>query len=92
MALRSRRYKYIRHLKTKSLQPSYPFRRGREELYDLRSDPSELRNLIRERPAVLKQFQEELRARRGERLDLGVGDSELSGETIAVLKALGYIR
>ncbi|MED5463191.1 MAG: sulfatase [Myxococcota bacterium] len=92
VALRSRRYKYIRHLKTKSLQPSYPFRRGREELYDLRSDPSELRNLIRERPAVLKQFQEELRARRGERLDLGVGDSELSAETIAVLKSLGYIR
>lgn len=92
VALRSRRYKYIRHLKTKSLQPSYPFKRGREELYDLHADPSEQTNLIRTRPAVARQFQEELRARRGVRLDLEVGDSALSAETIAVLKSLGYLR
>lgn len=38
VALRSDWFRYIKHLRTLHIQPSYPFVDGREELYDLKAD------------------------------------------------------
>lgn len=92
VALRSARYKYIRHLRTRSLQPSYPFRRGEEELYDLSRDPGEEHNIASARPDLISMFRRELKQRRRQSLDMDVGEAELNEDTIAVLKALGYVR
>ena len=92
VALRSRRYKYIKHLKTKRLQPNYPFVAGKEELYDLVVDPQESKNLVDIQKGVLSYFQNELRIRQKDKLALSAGESELSAETVDVLRSLGYIQ
>ena len=43
-------------------------------------------------PEVLRQFRHELRARRESRFNLSSGRAKLNQETIAVLRALGYVR
>ncbi|MEC9464873.1 MAG: sulfatase [Myxococcota bacterium] len=92
VALRSARYKYIRHQRTKRLQPSYPFVRGQEELYDLLTDRRELIDISDDRPDVLERFREILRERREESFDMSIGQASLTGDTIEVLKALGYVQ
>ena len=92
VALRSDRFKYIKHLRTAYLQPSYPFINGREELYDLRSDPMETQNLAVSHPEALTVFRKELRRRRGGRMGLRTGRAEITDETIEVLKSLGYVQ
>jgi len=92
VVLRSDRYKYIKQLRTIHLQPSYPWVEGREELYDLKADPRESRDLTRAKPEVLRVFRKELDRRQGDRLDLQVGRAELSDETVEVLRAMGYVR
>ncbi len=92
VALRSARYKYIRHLRTRRLQPSYPFRKGSEELYDLSVDPGEEVNIARESPEIVAMFRRELKERRQQRLDMDIGEAELNEDTIQVLRALGYVR
>jgi arylsulfatase A-like enzyme len=92
VALRSRRYKYIKHLETKNLQPSYPFVAGKEELYDLAVDPREEDNLVHSRSDLLWRFRKELRVRQKDKFSLRVGKSDLSPETVEVLRSLGYIQ
>ena len=92
VALRSDRFKYIRHLRTAHLQPSYPFLDGKEELYDLKADPFERKDLSKEMPDVMRVFRKELQARRAEKLGLETGQAELTDETVEVLRALGYVR
>ncbi len=92
VALRSERFKYIRHLRTNNLQPSYPFTEGREELYDLKQDPHERRDLAGELPDVMRVFRKELQQRRSQRLALAAGKAELNDEAVEVLRALGYVR
>lgn len=92
VALRSARYKYIRHLRTRSLQPSYPFKRGSEELYDLSADPGEDENIARNNPELIAMFRRELKERRRERLDMDIGQAQLNKDTLEVLRALGYVR
>ena len=74
------------------MQPSYPWVEGREELYDLKADPQERKDLSKELPEVMKVFRKELEKRRGERLNLQIGQAELTSETVEVLKAMGYVR
>lgn len=92
MVLRSDRYKYIRHLRTAHLQPSYPFIDGREELYDLKADPFERKDLSREQPEVMKVLRKELERKKSERLNLQAGQAELTDDTVEVLRAMGYVR
>jgi arylsulfatase len=92
VALRSDRFKYIKHLRTAHLQPSYPFTDGREELYDLKADPQERKDLSGELPDVMRVFRKELHARRASKLALSAGKAELNEEAVEVLRALGYVR
>ncbi len=92
VSLRSNRYKYVRHLRNNRLQPSYPFIEGKEELYDLKKDPSERTDLSTHLPSVVRLFRQELKNRRKDRFDLAVGEAEISNETVEVLRSLGYVR
>lgn len=92
VALRSDRYKYIKHLRSAELQPSYPFVEGKEELYDLREDPQERRNIAPKRREVVRLFRRELDRRRQEKLDFNRGEAQVSDETIEVLRTLGYVQ
>jgi arylsulfatase A-like enzyme len=92
VALRSDRYKYIRHLRTLHIQPGYPFYEGKEELYDLRADPGEQRDLAPTERDLLSVFRRELKSRRSERMGLSTAKAELTAETVEVLKSLGYVR
>lgn len=92
VSLRSDRFKYIRHLKTKHLLPAYPFIRGKEELYDLKSDPHERLDVARKMPDVLRVFRRELSLRSKAKLALRAGRAKLNSETVEVLRALGYVR
>jgi arylsulfatase A-like enzyme len=92
VALRSDRYKYIKHLRNMRLQPSYPFVEGLEELYDLKADPRELNNVSARLADVTRAFRRELKMRRTDRHDLEVGEAQVSQETVEVLRALGYVR
>lgn len=92
VALRSDKYKYVRHLRTNNVQPSYPFVEGREELYDLKADSFERRDLSQELPDVMRVLRRELGARRSEKLGLATGEAEITEETVEVLRSLGYVR
>lgn len=92
VALRSDRYKYIRHLRTAHLQPSYPFVAGKEELYDLREDPSEHLDLAKTRPDLLKVFRAEAQARQRDRKSFKSGTPTLTRDTVDMLRSLGYVR
>ena len=92
VALRSDRFKYVRHLRTNNLQPSYAFTEGREELYDLKADPRERNDVGPEMTDVMRVFRKELQARRAQRLALSAGKAELNEEAVEVLRALGYVR
>lgn len=66
----------------------------RAELYDLRSDPGETRNLASEQPAVAAVLKEKLgalQARAPAPRRAGPTDPGLSPETIEKLRALGYV-
>ncbi|MBC7792835.1 MAG: sulfatase [Clostridia bacterium] len=92
VAIRSERYAYVRHLRTAYIQPSYTFTNGREELYDLQSDPDELHDISKEKPEAVALFRAELARRRTERLDLAIGKAEVTAETTDVLRSLGYVQ
>jgi arylsulfatase len=92
VALRSERYKYIRHLRTNHLQPSYPFQAGKEELYDLHEDPHELNNLVTVRPEVARVFRLAYEERHKARQNRTAGSAEVDKETLEVLRSLGYVR
>ena len=92
LALRSTRYKYIRHLRTNHLQPSYPFIAGKEELYDVQEDPGERQDLAKARPDVLQVFREEAQARQHDRMNIKSGTPTLTRDTVEMLRALGYVR
>lgn len=91
VALRSERYKYIRHLRDLHVLPAYPFVDGREELYDLKADPAERFNIANKEPQLIARFRNLLLERRSKRLAIETGEAELSEETVDVLRALGYV-
>ncbi|MEE8409642.1 MAG: sulfatase [Myxococcota bacterium] len=92
VALRSDRFKYIKHLRNLHIQPAYPFLDGKEELYDLKNDPLERTDLSGALANVMRVFRKELSRRRTQRLDLATGEAEIDQETVEVLRALGYVR
>ena len=92
VGLRSNRYKYIQHRKTKHLLPSYPFVKGREELYDLDNDPAELNNIAQQNPELLNDFRLELQRRTEKKLEYKTGEAKITPEMLDVLQALGYIQ
>jgi arylsulfatase A-like enzyme len=92
IALRSAQYKYIKHLRTHHIQPSYPFTAGREELYDLVLDPGELEDISKRKPAVLRAMRKQAQAHVNERQNLQKGEAHLDDSTLDSLRALGYVR
>ena len=92
VALRSKEYKYIRHIKTKHRQPAYPFSAGKEELYDLRADPDELINLVKTHPDTARLFREQLSMVDKSELSFASVKPKLTNETLSALQALGYVR
>lgn len=64
---------------------------GREELYDVKEDPRELRDLASQEPELVALFRDELRKKRREKLDLSNGQAELTDETVEILRTLGYV-
>lgn len=82
-AVRTRNWKLIQNMSPPSL-----------ELYDLRTDPKETRNVTRERPRQVKVLQERLaqwRARLAHSGGEGRQEVALSGAEIERLKSLGYL-
>jgi arylsulfatase A-like enzyme len=63
-----------------------------DELYDLRNDPFELRNVIDEHPELARRLRSEILSRLDdvERLDPDAID-ELPAEYVEELRALGYV-
>lgn len=92
IAARTRRYKYIQHLRTQHFQPSYPFVKGREELYDLLQDPQEKHNLAAKQPHLVRQFRRQIRAYQQDQKSFQAGNASLDTETLESLQALGYVR
>lgn len=92
IALRSAQYKYIKHLRSHHIQPSYPFVAGREELYDLRRDPGELHDVAKHNPAIVRAMRAQAQAIVGSRQNLAGGKARLDDTTLDSLRALGYVR
>ena len=92
VALRTRRYKYIRHLRTINLQPGYPFIAGKEELYDLLDDRAEEHNLVAQNTAVLAELRAFLAEQQKSPLNMVGGTADVSSDTLEVLRSLGYVR
>jgi arylsulfatase len=85
------RYKYIRHRKTKNIYPSYPLRKGKEELYDLSADPGEKTNIASKQPDLLAKMRKLLAAlRSGKHQRFEAGQAEINPQTREMLKSLGY--
>ncbi|MBW1810017.1 MAG: sulfatase [Deltaproteobacteria bacterium] len=85
------RYKYIRHRKTKDVYPSYPMKKGKEELYDLEADPKELKNLIKVKPALAKELRKLLADLRSGKKEDFIGEkAKIDEQTEEMLRSLGY--
>ena len=70
---------------------------GRDELYDLATDPGETEDLARQRPVIAGWLRQELRRKTGFRPDTGglnleTGEVELDEELLERMRALGYVR
>lgn len=66
----------------------------REELYDLRMDPGESRNIIRREPALAAALRENLRDMRSRfqrPQEAAAGSEKLDRETVEKLRSLGYV-
>ena len=66
----------------------------REELYDLRKDPGESRNIIRQEPALAAALRQDLRdviSRFEPPPDTPGGNEKLDAETVERLRSLGYV-
>ena len=90
-AVVTKRYKYIKHLKTKNYNPGYLLRKGREELYDLRKDPKERSNLVSKDPKRLSFLRKELERLKNQKgTDHEAQKAEVDSETEEMLRSLGY--
>ncbi|HUU00625.1 MAG TPA: sulfatase [Myxococcota bacterium] len=90
-AIVTSRYKYIKHRKTKNIYPSYPMRKGTEELYDLAADPGEKTNIAAKNPELLAKMRKLLAAMRsGKHRRFEAGQAEINPQTREMLQSLGY--
>jgi len=92
IALVTPRYKYIRHLKTKWTFPGYPFKKGREELYDLAEDPAELKDLAAAKPELLAELRALLDRTKAGQAGFQGGEAKVDDKTLEQLRSLGYIQ
>jgi len=86
----TQRYKYIYHRRTKDIYPSYPMKKGREELYDLQNDPKEEKNLINEKPELAKEMGLLLKKLRSGKKKFKSSKAKIDKETEEMLRSLGY--
>jgi arylsulfatase A-like enzyme len=87
------RYKYIKHLKTRDIHPSYPMRKGHEELYDLAADPQEQNNLAASQPDILREMRmiwKKLRNPKKSTQTHANQQADIDANTEEMLRSLGY--
>jgi arylsulfatase A-like enzyme len=84
------RYKYIYHRRTKDIYPSYPMKKGKEELYDLVEDPGEKHNLIAKKPELAKEMGLLLKKLRSGKKKFKSSQAKIDRETEEMLRSLGY--
>lgn len=80
ISIRTEEFKYI-HFKNKD-----------DELYDLKADPSEKNNIIKQKPEVAQRFSQMLPPILAQRNEKRVNKVTLDKGTVEELKALGYIQ
>lgn len=87
------RYKYIRHNSDRRIYPAYHFVKGKEELYDLKSDPGEKKDISEKRPWILRKLRallKELQA--GAKSDFPAEKVEVDEDLRRQLRSLGYMQ
>jgi arylsulfatase A-like enzyme len=80
ISIRTEGFKYI-HFKNKE-----------DELYDLKADPGERNNIIKQKPEVAQRFSQMLPPILAQRNEKRVNKVTLDKGTVEELKALGYIQ
>ncbi len=92
IAMRTKKWKYIKTLEDVSYSASFQRRKGEVELFDLENDPAEEKNVAREHPETAARFSamadEWLKARSG---GVKAEQIEADEETKKKLEALGYM-
>ncbi len=86
------RWKYIRHRKTRTYYPGYEIRRGKIELYDLKNDPKETKNLADSHPEKVRELEALVQKLRQGTKPFEEAAAPIDADTEEALRALGYIR
>ncbi len=87
------RYKLIRHLKTRTdIYAGYPIVRGKVELYDLKADPKETKNIAKARPDLVRRLTRLLRSLRAGGPSFEASAAPVDAQTEEALRALGYVQ
>jgi len=84
------RYKYILHRKNRNIYPAYPIQKGKEELYDLETDPEESHNLAAEQPELLSEMRELYKKMRSGKSIWKAQEAQIDRQTEEMLRSLGY--
>ena len=91
-SLRSKEWRFIRNPSGLHPEaPGGPYPIADVELYDLRTDPQEIRNLAALRPEIVRALDAELHSFRARHLRMGFRPPEIDPEAAEELRALGYL-
>ena len=91
VALRTQDWKYIVHQRNSSVEKSYPFVEGQEELYDLRKDPLERINLASNEIDIIFDFRQKLNSISVLDGFMAGARPEIRANDLEELRALGYV-
>ena len=91
-SVRSREWRFVHNpSRYQPEAPGGPYPIAEVELYDLRADPREARNVAPDRPEIVRALTAELQAFRARHLRTGRPPSEVAPEALEELRALGYL-
>jgi len=92
LMVRTSRFKYIRSTADLAYTSRFSFRKGDDELYDLKTDPAEVRNLAKKEPGLLDEMRARLAAwEAANRSGTAHGHTLQADDEVAEkLRSLGY--